>query len=577
MTPEERTAWLWTGIRAKTPMDQLGWLLTRWRVDPVMFAVECCRVVLAPYQAAIMLDLADAPGELYLFYSVDPAKPKRQVLVPSGHGLGKTRLLAVAIWWHLITHKFSMVLCTAPTSEQLTGRLWGELRKVYRRIKKSWPEIAAEWEILGTSIVHKNPDYGDWACVARTARPEKPEALQGAHALDADDEFGQLAQLFREDTDNTPSGGIMVVIEEASGVDDVIRETLEGALSEEGARMIAPGNPTRADGWFADDIQNEHRYAVHPLDCRMSDRTQVYTLPYRDFSGNLHDLKMRGFVRPQYWQDILRDCDHDEDADRVRVRVRGLPPRSNFTQCIKVHWVEQAMHRQPDPDSLKEPVIVGLDFGLTSDKHALAIRRGYTIIDGDEWLPGDKPNEITLEAARRAIDAAEIYRAKYIIGDSNGVGRGAVEYLANYYADPENQHRGVTILHFNAGAAAGDKRRYHRKRDEMWFKKGRAFFSDARCAMPELPGIKKQLTTPGFHEDQANKIRVESKEEIMKRTGEPSGNLADAILMTLMVNVLPEPEEKPDEGHKLPKIFEKHFKRLRLTREQQTGNGRLIA
>lgn len=565
MTAEERRVWYWTDA-PRDPVERFGWLLARWRLDPIAFAVECCRVILAPYQVAILLDLADAPRELYEFYRCDPLKPKRQVLVPSGHGLGKTRVLAVAIWWHYITHKFSMTLCTAPTQEQLSGRLWGELRKIFRRIKKRWPAIAAEIEILGTSIVHKNPDYGDWACVARTARPEKPEGLQGAHALDADDEFGQLAELFQEDIDRTPSGGMLIVIEEASGVDDLIRETLEGALSEEGARLIAPGNPTRPDGWFAEHLEQTDRYAVHHLDCRLSDRTKVQTIPYRDFSGRVHALQIRGFVRPAYWETIIAECDGDEDADRVRVRVRGLKPRSAFTQCIRTHWVEQAEKREPDPLSLAEPAIIALDFGLTSDKHGIAARRGFTILDGEEWLPKDKPDEVTLDAAQRAIDWQELYKAKYIIGDSNGVGRGAMEYLTRYYNDPERKHLNVTVIHFNAGAGAIDKKRFHRRRDEMWFKKGREFFANPRTSMPELPGLKKQLTTPGYHEDTANKIRVESKEEIFKRTGQPSGNLADAVLETLMVHVYAEPAKDEAPKHQFPKVFERHFARLKARR-----------
>jgi hypothetical protein len=567
--PVERIAWNWekpcqqagSGNAGVTP-EQLGWLLTRWRVDPVMFAVEALRVTLAPYQAEILLDLADAPAPLYAFYGSDPSRPKRQVLVPSGHGLGKTRALAVAIWWHLLTHRFSMTLCTAPSSDQLTGRLWGELRKLYRRLKARWPVLADEWDILGTSVSHKNPDFGDWSVVARTARPEKPEALQGAHALDVDDEFGVMAALFGEQAKRAASGGIMVVIEEASGVDDTIRQTLEGALSEEGARLIAPGNPTRPDGWFANDCERKDRYAVHPLDCRISNRNEVAYLPYRDFGGNVHQLPIRGFVRPAYWEEILRECDGDEDADLFRVRVRGLRPRSGFTKCIKTHWIDSAMSRQPDPDSKAEPAIIALDFGLTSDKHAMAVRRGYSILDGDEWLPKDAPDQITLDAADRAIEAVKLYRAKYIIGDSNGIGRGAMEYLSRYYQQADQKARNVTVIHFNSGAGAVDGTRYHTRRDEMWMSKGRAFFANQRCYLPDLPGLRTQLKTPGYHEDTRRKIRVESKGDILKRTGEPSGNLADAILMSLMVVTYQAPEAKPNTDPVIPELFKRAFARF---------------
>ncbi|MEK7758297.1 MAG: hypothetical protein AAB304_01645, partial [Pseudomonadota bacterium] len=60
----ERAAWHWT-VQPTTETEQLSWLLLRWRVDPVCYAIECLRVTPLPYQAYALLDLADAPAELY--------------------------------------------------------------------------------------------------------------------------------------------------------------------------------------------------------------------------------------------------------------------------------------------------------------------------------------------------------------------------------------------------------------------------------------------------------------------------------------------------------------------------------
>ena len=513
-----------------------------------------------PYQAAVLLDLADAPIELYQFYLCNPDNPKRQVLIPSGHGLGKTRLLAVGILWMLITHMFSHTLCTAPSSSQLTGRLWSEIRKLFRRLRAYWEQVAEDWEIQGSSIIHTNPDYGDWSVIARTARPERPEALQGAHALDDDDSDGQLANIFGNEFSNIPTGGILVVIEEASGVDDSIRKTLEGALSEEGARLLAPGNPTRPDGWFAEDMERTDRYAVHTLDCRQSNREKTYSLPWRDTAGQIHQLTMQGFVSPRYWENILAECDGDEDADYFRVRVKGQKPRSAQFSIIKDHWVTAAQARGNDPDSINEPAIIGLDFGLTSDKHGMVIRKGYNMLDGQEWLPKEDPEQVTLEAAERAMDAQELFNARYIIGDSNGVGRGAMEYLTRYYRQRPGRH--VKVIHYNSGQGALDSKRYNRKRDEMWHKYGRKWIASPRCCLLELPGLKRQLTAPQF-EERNNIIFVESKRD-MKKRGIESTNLADALLQTLMIHIPEnEPEQAKEPTDKIPTAFRKHFDRIR--------------
>lgn len=568
MTQHESLAWYWpegAGMIISTleqdeqDFSQLSWMLQRWRLDPVTFSVEALQAKLMPYQAAALLDLADAPVELYQFYGCRPENPKRQVLIPSGHGLGKTRLLAVGILWMLVTHMFSHTLCTAPSSSQLTGRLWSEIRKLFRRLREHWPMIAEDWEIQGSSIIHTNPDYGDWNAIARTARPEKPEALQGAHALDDDDSDGQLAGIFGTEAKNTATGGILVIIEEASGVDDSIRKTLEGALSEEGARLLAPGNPTRPDGWFANDTERTDRYAVHTLDCRQSNREKTYSLPFRDTAGTVHQLTMQGFVSPRYWEHILSECDGDDDADYFRIRVRGLKPRSAQFSIIKDHWVTSAQTRGSDPDSINEPVIIGLDFGLTSDKHGIAIRKGFNMLDGQEWLPKEDPELITLEAAERGIDAQELFNARYIIGDSNGVGRGAMEYLTKYYR--QHPEKRVKVIHFNAGQGALDNKRYNRKRDEMWHKYGRKWVANPRCSLLNIPGLKRQLTAPTFIE-RNNVVYVESKRELKKRDIE-STNLADSLLQTLMIYIpQTEPDHKQIPDKTTPSVFQKHFDRL---------------
>ena len=567
----EHAAWHWT-VQPQTETEQLAWLLQRWRVDPVLYAIECLRVVPLPYQAQILLDLADAPAEVYAFYGLADHHAKRQLLAGSGHGVGKTRTIAIVIHWHKDTHKFSKTLVTAPTADQITGQLWGEVSKLHRRQKERWPVIANEWDILGSEIAHRNPEFADWHVTARTARADKPEGLQGAHGQDKDDEFGDLARLFHEELERAASGGILVVAEEASGVPNGIREVLEGTLSEPGARFLAMGNPTRPDGWFADDMDKTGRYAVHTFDCRNSDSTQVYVLPYRDFAGQAHRLRVRGLVEPRYWEDILRDCNGDEDKDRFRVRVRGMKPRSAFEQIILTGWLEEAEARPPDMASAASSPVIGLDYGLTGDKHGLAVRQGFNVRQVDEWLPKDKPEEITLDAADRAIEAQRVHKAKFIVGDSNGVGRGAMEYLAKYFHQ-EHPDLGVTVIFFNAGAKALDDKRYYLRRDELWHKHGRPFFANPRTHLLKTPGLKAQLSAPGYHEDTNKKLWVESKDDIYKRTGQRSGNGGDAVLQTLLVDATPEkPKEEPRSEH--PPVFQKHFDRLQ--RQEDLASGKYI-
>lgn len=567
-TAAERAALRW----AITPTGEtatLAALLTRWRADPVAFAFDALRFSLMPYQAQILLDLADAPREVYEFYGLDPNYPKRKVLVPSGHGLGKTKIASVAVWWHMLTHKFSKRLATAPTSDQLTQQFMGEIRAAYRALKRRWPELADDWEVQATGIQHKDPLYRDWATMLRTARRDTPESLQGGHALDAIDPFGDLAAIWGEEEERTPAGGFLIVIEEASGVDDVIRKTLEGSLSEQGARLLAPGNPTRADGWFAEDIKQTDLYAVHHLDCRMSDLGSVYALPYRrpEPRARVHRVRTHGFVSRDYWQSILAQCDGDENADFFRVRVRGMPPVSNVTQAIRSEWVDEAMERPWDADSAQEPVIISGDFGQTQDQHAACALQGFNLLEVTEWLIPGRPDTQLESAKLHLLELAERYRARIVIGDSNGVGAGVMSDLSVHFRHPDRERLGVRVLHFQAGRASNDPTRYHRLRCEMWLKWGRQWLADRRAHLCRHPGLRRQLTAPGFSEDTRNILRLEPKEAILKRTGEKSGNAADALMMAIYARgfraAVPDEAPAKPTGPDLHPAFVRHFKRLR--------------
>ena len=121
----------------------------------------------------------------------------------------------------------------------------------------------------------------------------------------------------------------------------------------------------------------------------------------------------------------------------------------------------------------------------------------------------------------------------------------------------------MTVVRFNSGVSAEDSNRYYRRRDEMWFKYGREWLADSRCSLLPMPGLRSQLTAPGYHEDARRKIKVETKQE-MKKRGVDSGNIADALLQTLLVNTEGYREEMPvTETNSMPAAFQKHFQRLK--------------
>ncbi len=113
-------------------------------------------------------------------------EPGAKVSARSGHGTGKSAGLAGAIWWKLECFDFSKVPCTAPSAVQLRDILWAEIAKWYRHSleiarKSGLPPLSMMFEITQDKIAARGAPK-EWFAVARTARPEQPDALQGFHA-----------------------------------------------------------------------------------------------------------------------------------------------------------------------------------------------------------------------------------------------------------------------------------------------------------------------------------------------------------------------------------------------------------
>ena len=161
----------------------------------------------------------------------EPQKWQRQALrnivknnrlsIRSGHAVGKTTFLSWTILWWLTTHYPCKIAATANSASQLEQILWSEIQKWHKMMPKGFQD---ELEFRSDKISIKSA--ADSFCVARTSRRENPEALQGFH-----------------------SPNMLFIIDEASGVPDLIFEVAQGAMSTPGAKTIMVGNPNRASGY----------------------------------------------------------------------------------------------------------------------------------------------------------------------------------------------------------------------------------------------------------------------------------------------------------------------------------------
>lgn len=429
--------------------------LLEWRLHPVAFVREALHAEPDITQIAVLEDIC----------------VNDQIAVRSGHGVGKTTLLAWIILWWLLTRTPALVACTSPSSNQLENVLWAEISRWRRKMAD---DLQALLNVTSDKVeLVSGPDEN--FAVARTARKENPEALQGFH-----------------------SPNMLFLIDEASGVEEIIFEVGEGSMSTPGAKTIMTGNPTRTSGKFHSAFHGDRaNWSVHHI--------------------SIIDMIERGVehVNPKY--PALVASRHGIDSNVYRVRVLGEFPTSEDDVVIPLYLVEQAVRREVQPTGR---YIWGVDparFG--DDRTALCKRRGNVVREPVKFWR--KKNTMQVAGLIKIeYDEAKLKPDEIMI-DTIGIGAGVYDRL---------KEQDLPVRSVNVAESASVKDRYVRLRDELWFA-GKEWFEKQHCSLIDQPELIAELTAVKYDVTSAGKIKVESKDE-MKGRGLRSPDLADSFLIT---------------------------------------------
>ncbi len=436
--------------------------LTRLKADPIYFARQICHMEPTPQQAEMLMAIVP---------------PGAKVSVRSGHGPGKTTGLSILILWFVSMYTHCRVPCTAPSGHQLFDNLWPEIHKWRDRMHLLWKR---DLVVTADKVFVKEAEKTQFA-VARTARKETPDALQGFHA-----------------------DHLMFVVDESSGVDDKIFEVAEGSLSTAGARVVMTGNPTRTDGFF---YRSHHQ-----------DRKNWTTLHFSclDSPNPPVDPNYAVTMREKY----------GEDSNIYRVRVLGEFPKSSDDVLIPLDWVEMAMNREYEAGATEK--IAGLDVArFGDDSTALVVRGGSNILFMDKWRGRD-----LMESVGRVADYYHHKIFTRVVVDSIGMGSGVVDRL---------KELGVPVVGVNVGEIPAYKQKFNRLRDQLWWQQ-REFFESKDVAVStdidkELrEDFMGQITSVRYGFTSSGKIKIEDKSE-MKKRGLASPDLGDAVCLTLAEGV----------------------------------------
>jgi len=401
--------------------------------------------------------------------ALDAIAAHDRVAVKSGHGVGKTAFESWIVLWWLLTRYPTKTAVTANSAHQLSDVLWTEIDRWARNMPQPFKDLL---EFKADKIALRGAS--DSFAVARTSRRENPEALAGFH-----------------------SPNMLFIVEEASGVPNVIFETASGALSTPGAKIVMCGNPTRSDGYFYD--------AFH------SDRERWHCITVSCEEGE--------YVDPKFIADMANK--YGENSNVYRVRVLGEFPTQSDDVLVPLHLIEDATRRDVEAGPTT-PVEWGLDVArYGGDRSALAKRQGNVLIEPIKTWQGKDLMELAGIVLAEYDSVPYRMRPSAIYVDAIGLGAGLADRL---------RELDLPAVAIAVSESASLKNRFNKLRDELFWS-AREWFEARDCHMPvddtlisELAGIRYKYLSTG-------KLKVESKDE-MKKRGQRSPDVADAFVLT---------------------------------------------
>ena len=396
--------------------------------------------------------------------------------ISSGRGIGKSALVSWLTIWMLSTRIGSTTIISANSEAQLRSVTWAEITKwLAMSLNSHWFEVSAtrlmpaKWL---TELVERDLKKGTryWGVEGRLWSAENPDAYAGVHNFD----------------------GVMVIFDEASGIDDGIWSVTSGFFTENTPNRfwMAFSNPRRNTGYFYETFHSKREFwKTKVVDARTVEGTDKAV-----------------------YQQIIDE--YGADSSQAHVEVYGEFPNAGDDQFIASNVVDDAMTRERYKDQ-SAPIIIGVDparFG--ADATVIAIRQGRDIVRIDRHRGDD-----TMTVVGHIIEVIEEFKPALTVIDEGGLGAGIVDRLK----EQRYKVKGV-----NFGNKSATPIMYGNKRAEMWGKMKEWLKS---ASIPKDRFLKTDLISPMMKPDSRGTIFLESKKD-MKARGLASPDAADAICVT---------------------------------------------
>jgi hypothetical protein len=406
----------------------------------------------------------------------ESVRDNRYTAVPSCHDSGKSFLAAVLVAWWISVHPFGDAFCvtTAPTTAQVEAILWREISRMHKRGNlEGRLTLDAKWRL------NDQPD----GLVAYGRKPQDydADAFQGIHQKH-----------------------LLVVLDEANGIPKVLWDGVDSIATNEGARVLAIGNPDNPASHFATVCKPGSGFKVIRID----------GLKTPNFTKEWVPEEVRPLLLSPTWVKE-RKKRWGMKSPLYISKVRGRFPDVSDEALISPNLIEAAQNRNLRPDGWPQ---YGIDVARFGDDETVIMRNhgGHLRCVYHSYM-----NRTTKTAGViMRLLREENYNATAVV-DGIGVGSGVVDILHD--AD-------MPVVDFIGGQAALDNEKFANSRAEGYWQLRQLFVDGEIDIDPDDDQLASELGSIQWTTDAKGRIVVERKEDYKKRMHASSPDRADAAM-----------------------------------------------
>lgn len=410
----------------------------------------------------------------------ESVRDNRYTSVKSCHGAGKSLDAAVIANWWIDVHPpgEAFIVTTAPTDSQVKAILWRLISRIHRRYKgRGRTTLDAKWYSGRRQVDEELIGFG------RKPQDYDEAAFQGIHAK-----------------------YVLVLIDEACGVNRQLWTQLETLLTNEYSRLLAIGNP--------DDPASHFATTFDPTNGDYNNITiKAWDTP--NFTGEAVPQQMIDELVSPLWVNERRTR-WGVGSPLWMSKVEAEFPRVSFDNLIQPGWIMQA--------KLREIAGLGLgNYGLDVARYGADETVMYRQRDGRIRMTFHAHQMDTVETSNLAAVHLLGHGANFVpcVVDESGIGGAVVDNL---------RAKNLNVIGFNGGMTPFDGIRFRNRRAEAYWNLRDVFENDQIDIDPNDEDLINQLQSLKWKVDRNNRIIIESKDD-MRRRGLPSPDRADAAMM----------------------------------------------